>query len=224
MIRYCIAILCILFLTIHTFSYGDDYWRQSKWNNTLTGNSSLFRIGYGGFGIIRMQDSNLSGNYKDGYLVMADMFFYRYRHGRRFEHGLDLYTRYTFRSFSSEKDIESESGDIYKNGEINTISVDVGARYLVGKIFLYELWQIYLLAAPRWVSFREEARNDVGEYVGKSYYAVGFVGGIGFEVTLFPYMGLFVEYNNGYTPVGDSNANIEGHQILFGVTARTPLK
>ncbi len=224
MIKYCIEILCILFLTIPSFSYGDDFWRQSKWNNSLARNSSLFRIGYGGLGIIRMQDSTLSSNYKDGYLVMADIFFYRYRSSRKFVHGLDLYTRYTFRSFSAEKDIESESGDIYKNGEINTISVDVGARYIFGKIFLYELWQIYLLASPRWVSFMEEAENDVGEDVGKSHYAVGFVGGVGFEVTIFPYMGLFVEYNNGYTPVGDSNANIEGHQIFFGVTARTPLK
>lgn len=224
MSKYFIEILCILFLTIPSISYGDDLWRQSKWNNSLVRNSSLFRIGYGGWGTIIMQDSDLNSTYKDGQMVMADIFFYRYRTSRRFVSGLDLYTRYTFRSFSAEKDIESESGDIYKNGKINTISVDVGARYITGTIFLYELWQVYLLASPRWVSFKEEAENDDGEYVGKSYYAVGFVGGIGFEVTILPYMGLFAEYNNGYTPVGDSDANVEGHQFFFGITIRTPLK
>jgi hypothetical protein len=224
MIRYWIGIISILILTIPSFSYDSDYWRQSKWVNSIKGNSSLFRIGYGGSGTVRMQDSTLSSNYEDGYMVMADIFFFRHRSGQIFVHGIDMYTRYTFRSFSSEKDIESKSGAIYTNGEINTISVDVGARYIIGRIFLYELWQVYLLASPRWVSFREEAKNSDEEYVGKTYYAFGFIGGIGFEVTLFPYMGLFVEYNNGYTPVGDSNANIEGHQIFFGVTARTPLK
>jgi hypothetical protein len=32
-----------------------------------------------------------------------------------------------------------------------------------------------------------------------------------------------VEYDQGYTPVGSTDANVEGIQIYFGLTMRTPL-
>jgi len=220
--RYCVTVILVFCMTSPAFSFQKGFWSRTKWNALLIQNSTLFRSGYGGFGTVQMQDSDLNSIYTDGYMVMADFFFFRKRFSGRFEHGFDLYSRYTHKSFTTEEEIVSASGDVYREGEIHVTAFDIGARYLFGTVWLYELWQAYIVAAPRLVSFREEALNDDEENVGKTYYSVGFVGGIGIEITLLPYMGLFAEYNHGYTPVGDSDKNIEGHQFFYGVTVRTP--
>ena len=51
-------------------------------------------------------------------------------------------------------------------------------------------------------------------------FSIGIIGGAGIEVTIFSWMSIFAEYNIGYTPVGKSSRNIEGHQVYVGITWR----
>jgi hypothetical protein len=53
-----------------------------------------------------------------------------------------------------------------------------------------------------------------------SFTQWGVISGTGIEISLIPYMGLFMEFNIGYVPMGDDKINFEGPQLRAGITYR----
>lgn len=210
--KYGLIPIISLLLIIPAFSYEETDWDLYEREIRRSRSASLLRLGFAG-GTIRMQDSKLNRYYEEGTGVFLDLFFYRYRHRNIEEQtgGFDLYTRLAYRKFSLD-------GDDIGETDIDLLSLDLGARYLTGIMLGRELCQLYLLAAPRVLYYREDIQNDEN-----SMYSLGVIGGIGVEITLAQAFALFVEYNQGYTPVGSTDANVEGYQIYFGLTVRTPL-
>lgn len=210
MARFYPISLLILLLSIPALGYEETDWESYAREVRLAKRASLLRIG---LGPARMQDSELDSYHKEGTAVMLDYFFYRdrSRNIERRANGFDLYARLTYRHFVLD-------GDPIAETEIDMTSLDLGARYLWGSMLHDKLCQFYLLAAPRLLHYQEEAGGEEN-----SLTSLGVIGGMGVEITLSDTFGLFVEYNQGYTPVGGSDANVEGIQILFGMTLRTAL-
>jgi hypothetical protein len=211
-IRYGLIAIISLLLCIPAFAYEETDWDLYEREIRRSKSASLLRLGFAG-GTIRMQDSELNRYYEEGTGVFLDFFFYRYRHRNIEEQtsGFDFYTRLTYRKFTLD-------GDDIGETDIDLLSLDLGARYLMGIMLGREFCQFYVLAAPRVLHYREDVQDEEN-----SMYSLGVIGGIGVEITLAQAFALFVEYNQGYTPVGSTDANVEGIQIYFGLTMRTPL-
>jgi hypothetical protein len=208
--RYLFIVVASLFLSVPSLAYEETDWENYAREVQLAKRASLLRIG---IGAARMQDSELDSYHQEGSAVMLDYLFYRHRsvNIERRASGFDFYSRFTYRHFVLD-------GDPIAETEIDMISLDIGARHLWGGMHLDRLCQFYILAAPRFLHYKEEAGGKEN-----TLYSLGIIGGIGVEIALSATLGFFVEYNQGYTPVGDSDANVEGIQILFGMTLRTPL-
>lgn len=176
------------------------------------------------YGQVAMQDKEMNKDYGTGFGIMGDIYFYRNRF-RKFSswNSIAFYSRLAFRRFAVS-DSEAANRGLYKDSTIDIVSFDIGMRYAIGGFFLGQLFQIYILAAPRGVSASEYAVNDDNLDVGKTYYSAGVVGGAGVEFTLFTYIGIFAEYNFGYVPIGSNKSNIEGHQFYGGMAYRNRIE
>jgi hypothetical protein len=187
-----------------------DYSKQTAREVRTKSNASLFRMGGSGFGLVRFQNETTGTYHSNAIALFADFYFYRIRSSSG--NGLDLYSRGTFRSFN-EIDMKMIGGDI-------------GIRGIYGFYFLRELWQVYILAAPRFLyTSAPSLGSDETVYEEKgSFYSIGIVGGAGIEMTLLPRFGLFLEYNYGYVPVGKSKTNSEEHHFYAGITFRSEVR
>lgn len=185
----------------------------------LTTYSDLLRLSFSSSKLINMNDNELDNYYKNIFAINADIFLYR----QKGLYNIDLYSRIGYKYFRRDDSALSSSEYLeYDESNMMMANLDLGVRFSAGMVFWSQLWQVYVLAAPRLNYYRESVKDQSDDVDEKNnFYSLGFVGGIGFEVTLFPEMGIFVEYNNGYTPVGDSKANVEGHQVYLGVSLRT---
>jgi hypothetical protein len=202
--------------------------------------SPSIRIGYGGLGLapagglLPFSDNNdISEIYSEGQDFIFDVFWYRSKDP--VGDGVDLFARGIYRqntmTDSSMKTITAYGPDadyIFgkynqlpdKSGNLSIYGGDIGFRFVGTSYFLYEAWSLYLSASIRYLMVNEKYETS-GETVDKSFNSWGYTGGLGLEVSIFSYMGLFAEVNYGYTPVGSEDVNIDGLRILYGLTYRT---
>lgn len=183
--------------------------------------ASFFRIGYGGFGLVKFGEEYLNDYYNKGFGVFADIFLYRLRTTAG-GNGFDFYTRYYYRQYEMTEDSFEDfqldyAGVQYGISELKIHSFDIGGRLIFGGYFWFSRIDLYCTGAYRQAYIVESSENGVEN----SYLSYGIVGGGGMEIALLRRVALFGEYNIGYTTVGDNKDNIDGHQVLFGISLRT---
>ena len=188
--------------------------------------ASLVRLGFGGAGTITMMDTDLNFYYDNDFGFFVDYFYFRFRNSEG--NGLDLYCRFTYRYFWTSDDVMLWEDDyVYEDNMVHIFSFDTGVRVIYGAYFLGQLWQAYLFIAPRFLYFWAQGKNsrygsndpDSNTHLG----CIGFIGGIGFEVTITSFLGIFFEFNVGYSAVGKPKRNVEGLQGYLGLTYRHSL-
>ena len=209
-----------------SISSEDSSTVYSNWKNSLNSKRSLIRLGYGGFGLIQFADNKLNNYFiqKDGKAFRGDIMYLRS------ENGLDFFTSVTHRMHKMKN---SKVAEVFYKDIVTpyflgpTISLltkspsklaittwDNGLRWGYGFV-AGERFDIYIIGGVRLAFGKEKSRMTSNKFT-----SLGVYGGGGLEMTLFPWMGLYAEYNYGFTPMGKSKKNIDGHQITFGVTLR----
>lgn len=184
--------------------------------------SSFLRVGFAAPSMIYMMDRDLKYYYNRSWGLMADCYFFKKKSRRG--NGLDIGARFTYRNFLIGDDVQKKTSSLlYKENRVHMMSWDICFRGVIGVFFLHELWQLYAIAAPRLLHYHAEMKDSKtgGKDKHVDLVSIGVIGGAGVEVTIVPMMGLFAEYNIGYTPVGTSHNNVEGHQVYVGLTWRT---
>ncbi len=179
-----------------------------------------------GTGIASLGDSTLQKRYGTGYGFTGDVFLFRYRFKDRYyeSSGFDAGIRGMYRVFSQDDKIFTSVDEptIWAN-TMKLYSCDLFIRYSQGFLFLNEHWDWYVSAAPRFL-YSQIKTSGKPEYAGGddtyTYKSFGAVGGLGFELTLFKWFGLFSEYNYGFVPLDSEGQNVEGHQLYAGVIMR----
>jgi len=197
--------------------------------------SSFIRAGYGSFGMVKTFDDNLNDYYTDGgTCCFADIFLFRLKNTAG--NGSDFFVRIHHKSFSmTDKGLESLSGSVTGQNEDDRLGYysavpdspaelvqsgfDLNFRFVDTSYFLSEAWSFYLSWGFRFSWVTEQVVTGGEERINR-YFGKGITGGIGLEVSLFTWLGLFCEANIGYLNVSDSDAGMEGPQFLFGVTYR----
>ncbi len=214
--RLLLFLLCLYIVSLPFKSYASSGWDEYERSRMAT----VLRVGYGQ---VSFEDSELDSLYDKGEGYMVDYFYFRSRN-KRFNtwNCYSLYHRIAFRRFTIS-DSKAQDEGLYKNNQIDLLSLDFGFRYAIGWFVLNQLIEFYIIAAPRVISSSESAEDDEGDDIGKTHYALGGIGGAGMEISLFNYSGFFIEYNYGYSPVGDDKKNIEGHQFFAGLTFRNKM-
>ena len=200
--------------------------------------SPFIRLGYSGFaGTSPLSDEKIGEYYPEGQVFTADIFIYRSRDA--VGDGVDIYTRLFHKSYKAADsayskiaadtsgagtDLENIAGKydpVPQSGlEMTQQGADLGFRFVGTTYFLNEAWSFYLMFGGRYMQVSEKYKNGIIDYE-KQFSGVGGTGGIGLEVTLNRYLGLFTEINAGYVPVGDNKVNYDGVQLLIGVTFRS---
>jgi hypothetical protein len=184
--------------------------------------SPFIRVGFAAPSMLSMMDRDLNYYYDKSWGLMADLFFFKKRSRRG--NGLDIGARFTYRNFLIGDDIQDRTSQLlYRENRVHMMSWDISFRGVIGAYFLHELWQLYAIASPRLLHYHAVMKDNKlgGEDKLVDLVSIGVVGGAGLEVTIVPMMGIFAEYNIGYTPVGKSSNNVEGHQVYVGLTWRT---
>ncbi len=184
---------------------------------------TFLRVGFAAPSMLYMMDKDLGNYFKESWGLMADCFFYRKRNRRG--NGFDIGARFTYRNFTIGKDVLKQHSDLlYRNYRTHMMSWDICFRGVIGTYFLRELWQLYIVAAPRLLHYHSVMKESRirGPEKTVDLVSIGIIGGAGIEVTLVSFLGIFAEYNIGYTPVGKSYNNVEGHQVYVGLVWRTP--
>ncbi len=184
--------------------------------------SPFLRVGFAAPSMIYMMDRDLKYYYNRSWGLMADCFFYKKKNRRG--NGLDIGGRFTYRNFLIGDDIQEKTSSLlYGENRVHLMSWDICFRGVIGAYFLHELWQLYAIVAPRLLHYHSVMMDNKlgGPDRRVDLVSIGIIGGAGIEVTIVPMMGLFAEYNIGYTPVGKSHNNVEGHQVYVGLTWRT---
>lgn len=201
--------------------------------------SPFIRLGYGGFaGTSPFLNENINEYYPEVRIFTGDLFIYRSRD--IVGDGVDIYTRFFYKTCTAPDstyakiadDMSGAAGDDYKNmaGKYDPVpddglemmqkGVDVGFRFVGTTYFLSQAWSFYLMFGGRYMLVTEKYKSGLADYE-KNFTGIGGTGGIGLEVTLNRYLGLFTEVNAGYVPVGDNKVNYDGVQVLVGVTLRS---
>lgn len=181
----------------------------------------FLRVGFAAPTMIAMADRDLKRYYNESWGLMADCFFYRRRNRRG--NGFDIGARFTYRDFTIGRDVlEKEEKLVYESNRLHLMSWDLSLRGVIGVRFLRVLWQFYLLGAPRLLHYHSVLKENRkgGPDRRIDLVSIGVIGGAGIEVTPVPMLALFAEYNIGYTPVGVSHNNVEGHQVYVGLAWR----
>jgi hypothetical protein len=208
------------------FIYSPDASPEIIFDEKLKRISAAFiRVGCAPPTMIYMMDKDLKYYYNKSWGLMVDCFFYRMRN--RSGNGFDIGARFTYRNYKIGEDIQKKHNDLlYEDNKLHMMSWDVCFRGIIGGYFLYQLWQVYLLAAPRLLHYHAVMRESRtgGDDKMIDLVSIGIIGGAGIEVTLCSIIGIFAEYNIGYTPVGKSFNNVEGHQVYVGITWRTQVR
>lgn len=183
---------------------------------------AFLRVGFAAPSMLYMMDKDLGHLFNESWGLMMDCFFFRKRN--RMGNGFDIGARYTYRHFTIGKDMLKQHSNLaYRYNRTHLMSWDLDFRGVFGFYFLHELWQLYVLAAPRLLHYRSFMKQSNTGVRDKTVdlVSIGIIGGAGLEVTIISVLGLFAEYNIGYTPVGKSYNNVEGHQVYVGLVWRT---
>jgi hypothetical protein len=115
----------------------------------------------------------------------------------------------------------------YKEDDYNLRKTDIfyaSADYGVRLSYSFGAVSAYVHGSPRFTMLQEIVlkgdRFDT-EDGGKFFLSLGWNSGAGVEWAWKSTMGLFVEYNYGYAPMGLKKNSFEGHQIFMGATFRS---
>lgn len=159
--------------------------------------------------------------------VLADIFIYRHRNAQG--NGIDVLMRgtYVYQNIAdySYLGYSIPSGYTVEDSEIQHIGMGAGLRYIHGWYAGGLLWQGYALAYYQYsqtsvdIYSKSSPTNGVG--TDDKFYSHGVVGGIGLEIGLFSYFGIFGEYTNGYSKGFPAGRNTEVGCFRLGVTLRT---
>lgn len=207
--------------------------------HSLLVRSPLVRVGYGGFGKSSAggffpfgeKNQNLADTYDSGHEAMFDVFIYRSKD--QDGNGVDLFVRGLFSTYEingsgatdgfdgNEDNYIGVYSDPVESGRLMNYGGDFGFRFVRSSYYFYQAWSFYLSCAVRFMYVDEFYTLESGEDLNRDFFAWGFAGGAGFEVSLTPHTGIFSELNYGYTPVGDNRVNIDGLRWFAGVTFRT---
>ncbi len=139
----------------------------------------------------------------------------------------DYFTRFFYKRFQMNDASLDPNGlvgkDVVSPSEASMYGFDMGFRFKTGRYFMMTAFDLYVLGAARYQHYTEKAPDtfDKSNEIEVSFHSLGLYAGAGVEMAFFQNVGIFVEYNIGYTPVGDSEINVEGHQVYGGVTLRT---
>lgn len=202
---------------------------QISYNSDICGTDSLmlyFRAGYASPLLLETGDKELNRFYSGDYGLMTDIFFYEifYFYKGIYFYGYDFFGRLSIKSFSmghTSHLIEYDS-DLAAS-TIRVLSLNPGIRFFTGMEIHNYRPLLYFFAAPGFARTEIKAEISSGTGTG-TFYSLGINYGAGIELSLPRYTGFFIEYSNGYTPTGDSGANIEGHQLWAGMSFKIPLK
>jgi hypothetical protein len=210
-------------VTAGAFGYSPEDSVENIYDESMKrANASFIRLGFAAPTMLYMMDKDLKNYYTRSWGLMADYFFYRKRN--RDGNGFDIGARFTYRNFKIGEDAQKKYSDLlYRGNSVHMMSWDITFRGIIGLYFLYQFWQVYLLAAPRLLHYHaDHTESKIGNPDKRiDLFTVGIIGGAGIEVTLCSVVSVFAEYNIGYVPVGKSYNNVEGHQVYVGFTWRT---
>jgi len=208
--------------------------------NATIQNSPFIRLGYGGLsGSSSFSNKKLNDYYPEGRSFTGDIFLYRSRD--YVGDGVDIYSRLSYRKYKADSGAYSKiSGDMAASGagSYNDIAgkynpvpmsdlmmvqrgADLGFRFAGTTYFFNEAWSFYMMFGGRYMQITESYKGSDGLEYKKKLSGFGGTGGVGMEVTLNRYLGLFAEVNAGYVPVGENKLNYDGVQLILGVTFRS---
>ncbi len=195
--------------------------KSTDWEESLNSRSPFMRFSCGIPGNVRMGNDELDRYYGSGQGFMADFFPLRARD--IYGDGFDILFRLLYRHYTMDDNEfqrfndELPDSDDYmaSKSDLKMFSGDIGFRYSLGTVIL-ERFDFYILA-----SFRYQYTMENAGSIRNSFWSYGASGGAGVEMTLFPVLGIFAEYNYGYNTIGADNKNVEGHQFYAGVTFRS---
>lgn len=207
---YILAPLIAIFMIAPDLN-ASPYWDQFKTGENPN-YAARMRIGFGPSVVIGDFDKKYK-NPNPSFII--DYFFLRWR--TEGNSGIDLYSRLGVRVLSRMDDsIESKT---------SIATGDIGVRFLLSSFFFPKLIHYYILAAPRFLYFREEITGDRAKLFNNSnMMSLGGTGGFGIEVSPFNNVGFFMEFNMGYCPVGESKDNADGPAGFIGVTYRSRVR
>ena len=180
---------------------------------------SIIRLGASGSNFMTY-DSRELNKYTDKKLsLFIDVLPYSIKNSQG--NGLDFYARYTFDSLRSGGGLSGNPDFYFLDPEICIHRLDAGARFIYGIYTFNMLLQGYISAAPCFAVYSESSSDyDGSEVSSQTLFSTGMTGGIGIEVAFHHIAGVFIEYNNGYVPVGRSKSNILGHRLYAGTALR----
>lgn len=181
----------------------ENYKEQRR--GEIAGKTDILRFGFSKWGMTA-RDEGFNRAFERGTLFMTDLMI-PFNAGQL--SGTDMYFRYTYKSFprrtiiqSGDDTISSDVMTLYNKDTNATYHLfDIGFRYRLGAYFLMTKFDLYALAAIRFGG---------GSNIG--------IGGFGGEMAFFQSMGVFIEYNRGIFEFGSPDINIEGNQIIAGIS------
>ena len=214
---------------------SDSIKKSSVWRDESLIKSPVVRVGMSGPGMFSTFDKNTNKLYDSSFLLMGDLIFYRYKDP--VGDGVDLYTRGTFRFFRGA-DSYARNIKLYPAGldddyfgmydsmpisapKLYVLSGDIGARFVGSTYILRSAVSFYFGGGIRFNSALRYSKYTAYESTRETFYQIGGIGIAGIEFSLLPELGLFTEVNAGYVPMGDDRINLEGPQIIAGITFRT---
>ncbi len=222
-----ITVTIMLFLSLCGTAFADGTSRvdENAREARLRNKASLVRVAASYGPLLNTAHETLNRN-SLGTGGFLDVMFYRHRWQNVY--GVDIFLRFHARYFEPTG-IDLKNILIKNIPYQNTLILlggDVAARLAYRFYFFRTLWDVYFMVAPRFVYTRATSEDVYTKRIVNEarFYSFGFISGAGFEVTFFPWLGIFLEYNFGYVPVGESERNIEGHQLYAGVTARVRMR
>ena len=175
---------------------------KSKRRRDIAGKYSILRFGYNFFGA-ETKDENFDEYFKRGTQVFFEL---DVPLNRRSLSGLDYILRYTYRYFAPDGSVapaDPEYADYWDMETAAFFAFDFGLRYRLGLYALMTKFDLYAMLSMRYMD------DDFN-----------LLYGCGFEMAFFPSFGFFIEYNYGYSDIGESSLDIENHQFLIGLAYR----
>jgi TolB-like protein len=182
----------------------DEYKKLRK--ETITKHDAVFRSAFNPFGV-KSNNEAFDKSFKEGrqFFIELDLPLFTDTIG------LDLMARYTCRYFSKRDTpfvattLDDKKFDRdWERGRSVFDSWGVGMRLRLNGYFLMTEFDLYGIGA-----------------IGMTETSFSAIYGGGIEIAFFPYVGFFVEYNRGWSSVGDLKLNVENNnQLLIGAALR----
>ncbi|MCL2025572.1 MAG: porin family protein [Leptospirales bacterium] len=181
----------------------DDYKRKRK--ETITGHDTFLRVAYNPY-TIKTDNKEFNNSFKEGrqFFVELDIPLFTETVG------LDIIARYTARYFPKNREFplpasfDKKLSRDWERGKSVFDAFDFGLRIRFNFYFLMTEFDIYGIGA-----------------LGVNERSFSAFGGGGVEISFFPHIGFFAEYNRGWSSIGEQNINVaNNHQLLIGTAFR----